>query len=254
LSNVDLEFQLIESRGKIEEREIELRSMINSGAAGQPGALDRMQEIAGEIRNLKRLTQGIERQFEEMTITSPIDGTVLETPYLHQPNSSEEVKNVDQRSLLFGKHENVSALRGQRFCEVADLSKWYAVVILTENQVKFAKLDQKTKIKLYSKPDQVIEAFVEAIGETDLSIDREDYEAPIPGQPRQSIPQNRPPDLITELISTLQKQDLQYYARVPLPEGEVPLKIGLGGQARLYTGYRSLGARLWWWINQNFRS
>ncbi len=254
LSNIDLEFQLIESQGKIEEREIELEAMNNSGAAGQPNALNRMQEIQAEIRNLKGLTQGIKQQVDEMTIVSPIAGTVLQTPYIHQSNSSEEVENVDQQSLLFGNHENVSALRGQRFCEIADLSKWYAVVILSEDQIKFAQIDQPARIKLYSQPNKVIEAAVEAIGETDLAIDRKKYEAAMPGQPGQSIQQNRPPDLTIELLSALQKQDLQYFARVPLPANEIPLKIGLGGQARLYTGYRSLGARLWWWINQNFRS
>ena len=165
---------MAKSRKKKREREL----MINSGAAGQPGALDRMAEITGEIRNLQRFVRTMERQFAEMTLVSPIAGTVLETPYQYQTSGPGEVEDVDQHSLLYGKHDNVSAQRGQRFCEVADLSKWYAVVILNEHQVKFAQIDQPTKIKLYAQPKTVLESTVESIGETDLSIDRTNFEVP----------------------------------------------------------------------------
>jgi putative peptide zinc metalloprotease protein len=253
LSNIDLELQLVEARGKVKEKKLERELMINSGAAGQPGALDRMAEITGEIRNLQRFVRTMERQFAEMTLVSPIAGTVMETPYQYQTSGPGEVEDVDQRSLLYGKHDNVSAQLGQRFCEVADLSKWYAVVILNEHQVKFAQIEQPTKIKLYAQPETVLKSTVESIGETDLSIDRTNFASPAPGQPGQGSLQSRPPDLVTEMVSVFQQQELQYFARVPLPENQFPLKIGLSGQARLFTGYRSLGARLWWWINQNFR-
>ena len=153
---------------------------------------------------------------------------------------------------MLGNHENISLGRGHRFCEVANLDQWYAVVILTEDQIKFAQLDQPAWIKLYTQPDKTIESVVEATVETDLSIDRKDFDAPATGQADHNVSPTRPPDLIMEMVSALQKQELQYYARVPLPDSELPLKIGLGGQARLFTGYRSLGSRLLWWFNQNF--
>jgi hypothetical protein len=56
------------------------------------------------------------------------------------------------------------------------------------------------------------------------------------------------------MVAALQQQDFQYFARVPLPETDIEMKIGLGGQARLFTGYLSIGERIWWWINQNFRT
>ena len=173
---------------------------------------------------------------------------------MHQSSGPAEVDNVDPSSLLRGHHANVSVQRGQRFCEVANLNQWDAVVILTENQIKFAQIDMPTTIRLASQPETAIESTVESLGETDLSIDRENFDSPAPGQPTAGMTQSRPPDLVTEMVSALQQQELQYFARVPLPKNELPLKIGLTGQARLYTGQRSLGARLWWWINQNFRT
>lgn len=254
LRNIELEMQQLEAVSKITEKEIELESMMKSSSAGTPRVLDRQAEILGEIRNLKKLLIGINRQLSEMTIISPISGTILETPYQHQSKGPAEVENVDDSSLLNGNHLTVSVERGQRFCEVADLSQWYAVVILSENQIKFTGLDQPAKIKLYADPTNVIESKVESIGETDLSIDREDFDKPQPGQPSGTMSQSRPPDLMTEMVAALDQSELQYFARVPLPQMDQPLKIGLGGQARLFAGYRSLGQRIWWWINQNFRT
>jgi hypothetical protein len=62
------------------------------------------------------------------------------------------------------------------------------------------------------------------------------------------------PDLIRELVAANFQAEIQYYARIPFDPDDRELKIGLGGQARIWTGYRSLGSRLYRWFNQNFRS
>ncbi len=254
LSNIDLELQLMASKGQLAEKEHQLNIM--RATAGTPGAqLDGLDEITGEIANLKVITKDIERRVGKMTLTSPIDGTVLETPFQYQASGPGEIQNVDHRCLLYGNHDNVSAQRGQRFCEIADVTKWYALVILTEHQIKFAEKGQAVKIKLYAQPGKVLESKVESKpGPTDLSIDRESRDSATPGQPQSPGTRQRPPDLSNEMVAALQQQDFQYSARVPLPETDIEMKIGLGGQARLFTGYRSIGKRIWWWINQNFRT
>jgi len=56
------------------------------------------------------------------------------------------------------------------------------------------------------------------------------------------------------MVAAYQQSDIQYFARVPIQGHEHDFKVGLGGQARLKSKSRSLAARLWWWINQNFRT
>ena len=153
--------------------------------------------------------------------------------------------------MLSGKNQSVSVTRGQRFCEVADLSNWQAYVLLTEQQIKFAEVGNAAALKLYSRPWDRIEAEIEEVGVTDLSINRDSYEMS-QQQIAQLGQQNEIPDLVLEMVAQYQKPELQYYARVPLPSDQ-KLRIGIGGQARLFTGYRSLGARLLWWVNQTFR-
>ena len=242
---------IVEAQGKIEEKESELELENSRRNFSEPTRDDPEKAILSELEKLTKTLAGLQEKADRLVLKSSIDGTVLATPYEHVGQKSDETK-VDMRPLLYGQHENVSAQRGQRFCEIADLSKWYAVVVLTEHQVKFAKLNQDVKLKLYSEPGKVYRSKVESIGETDFSIDRQEYE---PSQQMAGDAESRPPDPVVEMVAVYQRSDFQYFARVPLSsETELPLKIGMGGQARLLTGYRSLGYRVWWWFNQNFRA
>jgi len=196
---------------------------------------------------LKRLRQ----QQEHLVLKAPIAGTILEVPYQHQGQPSPEVVEGNMQPLLSGQHESLLIARGQRLCEVADLSEWHAVIGLTEHQVIFAKKDDEVWLKLYADTDHTLEAKIDEVGQTDYSIDREDYE---PSQQKLAQGDSRAPDRLMEMVADYQKQDLQYFAEVPIAETHGPLRIGMSGQARIFTGYKSLGFRAWWWFNQNFRS
>ena len=253
LTNLELELTLAESEGKLRAKEAELITMNAAGVRDNAGHyLDRLATLGSEIRELTQLTANLRRQNEKLNLRSRfIGGTVLETPYRHQITSREEDPDLDQPPLLSGRNQTVSVARGQRFCEVADLSKWQAYVLLTEHQIKLARVGNQAVMKLYYRPWEKIHGSIEQIGVTDLSIDRDSYEL---SQKKIAAlgQQDDVPDLVLEMVAQYQKPDLQYYARIPL-ENPGKLRIGVGGQARLYTSYRSLGARMLWWINQTFR-
>ena len=96
-----------------------------------------------------------------------------------------------------------------------------------------------------------LESKIGKFSPTDYSISREDFE---PSQQKIAQGDSRAPDRMTEMLADYQKQDFQYFTEVPLDETNGPLRIGMSGQARIFTGYVSLGYRVWWWFNQNFRS
>ncbi len=254
LESIDLALLLDEADSQLEEK-IEERQVFLAGgtAANAPESFERIAAIDSEIRQLRKVVAQLARRNYQLVIRSTIAGTVLETPF--QSAEGPHGSTTDQHPFLTGKNESVSAIRGQRFCEIADLSKWYAIVLLTEHQIKFAEPNQLAKIKLYALPGRVIESKIESIGIADQSIQREQKNMYIPADAAQQVdPSARLPDLVTEMVAATKQSNIQYFARVPVEPADLQLKIGLGGQARLYTGMRSLGYRLWWWVNQNFRS
>ncbi|MDG1875556.1 MAG: hemolysin D [Mariniblastus sp.] len=248
LSNLDLQIQLLDSKKKFEEaaNQYERAAMLQRQGKAQP-----IQSLLTEMAKAKNTLEKFQEQSDKLTLKSSISGTVVETPFEHTGTGSEELAEIDTLPLLYDQHKNVSAQRGQRFCEVADLSKWYAVIILTEDQVKFVKLEQPVKIKLYSEPGKLYRSKIDSIPiETDYSIIRKEYE---PTQSSMQAMQSRAPDPLVEMVPTYEQANLQYVTRIQLDKTEVPPKIGMGAKAKIFVGNRSLGYRLWWWINQNFR-
>lgn len=253
LKNLDLALELADAQGKLKSKQTQLQTSMAAGAMDNSGQhLDALATLNSEIVELTQLVNSLGKRNESLTLKAQtMGGTVLETPYQHPKTSPRDLPNADQQPLLSGKNQSVSVSRSQRFCEVADLSNWQAYVLLTEQQIKFAKVGNAAAMKLYSRPWDRIEAEIEEVGVTDLSINRDSYE-----MSQQEIAQlgqkNEIPDLVLEMVAQYQKPELQYYARVPL-QSDKKMRIGIGGQARLFTGYRSLGARLLWWVNQTFR-
>ncbi len=251
LSNIDLDLMMMKADLEINQKKGELDFHLTRGSIARPSVDTSTKAIRIELTKLKKARVELQGKRDNLTLKSSIAGTVLETPYQHMGEMSEEIQEIDMQPLIYGNQGKVAVTRGQRFCEVADLSNWHAIVVLTEHQVLFAEVGQKAKLKLYSEPGNVYESEVVWKGDTDYSIDRKDYE------PTQRSMQNmgkRAPDPIVEMVAAYQRTELQYFARIPLAETELPLKIGMGGQVRVFTGYSTLGYRLWWWINQNFRS
>ena len=251
LQNLDLELAYQEAAGKLAFKIGERKGLVLNGSAISASTnLEELSTIDSEIRQLSQMANDLQHRIEQLEIKSPISGTVLATPYQHSSNGGHNLEIIDQQPFLTGRNDNVFAIRGQRFCEVANLTSWYAIVLLDEQQINFATDNLLTKIKLYSRPNEVIESKVQSLGVADQSLLREKKNNFDPTESRQSSL----PDLVTEMVAAHQHGHIQYFARVPIDSDGTPLKIGLSGQARIFTGYRSLGSRLWWWINHNFRS
>ena len=178
----------------------------------------------------------------------------METPYRHPGQVVDEDLLVDQQPFLIQKFDNVSAAAGQRFCEVADLEKWRGIVLLSEQQVGFVSAGQEARIRLYSRPNETLVAEIsQDVGITDLSINRSEYELLAAQQQDPRVRENRIPDLISELVPQYDLNRLHYYAEISLKDSDRTLKIGSNGKVRIQCAKRSYGARILWWINQNFR-
>ncbi len=257
LDNIDLTLALEQAKGQLENKEVERKILYEGGAGGDSGSnLDRIGTVEAEISQLRRLVQDYETRIGKLDVRSTIRGTVLETPFQAAGPVSSDLPLLDEQPILSKLNENLTAVRGQRFCEIADLTQWFAVVMMTENQVNLARTGQEVRIRLYSAPGEEVESKVESLGVADQSIRREQKNnASIMTGPAATPQQSDGlPDLVTEMVAANFHSDIQYFARVPFDPGDNQLKIGLGGQARINVGYRSLGARLLRWFNQNFRS
>lgn len=255
LQNVDLDIALTAAQGELDSREAEKQALLAAGSnVDRVDALNRLAAIEADILRTKQYLAELNKRVQSLQIRAEIAGTVLETPFLAD-GQNPEIPLLDQQSILSGLNANLTIARGERLCEIADLKRWHAIVLISEEQINLASRNQKVKLKLYSDPGKILESSVESLGVADRSMRREiKDDSSIMTTPESAAMHDGLPNLVTEMVPAVNQSEIQYYARVPVDPGESALKIGLGGQARLYSGYRSLGSRLWRWFNQNFRS
>ena len=173
LKNVDYALALEQAKGRLKAKKTQRASLRASASNAQlADMIDELSSVEAEIRQLTRFVEDVQNRMRKLEIKTTIAGTVLETPF--QPQSqSEETPLLDPQSFLSQRNENLAAARGQRFCEVADLTKWHAIVLLTEDQINLARNDQYVKIRLYANPGKVVESEVESLGVADQSIRRD---------------------------------------------------------------------------------
>ena len=250
LRNYQLEEMIVEAQGRVDVKNAQIAAA--RGSLNGYG-ISRIGTLQAEVDEANTLLLDLEERRDKLVIRAPIAGTVMETPYRHPAQALNEDLLVDQQPFLIQKYDNVSAATKQRFCEVADLERWRGIILLSEQQVGFVKADQEARIRLHSRPNETLIANVTDVGVTDLSINREDYELLAAQQKDPRVRDSRLPDLISELVPQYDLTRLHYYAEVPLQDSDRTLKIGLSGKVRVECPNRSYGARILWWINQNFR-
>ncbi len=252
LDNLQLEYSLAEKKSELAKLESKRDAALRVGLMSFKGAkyLSELATINAEVQKLQQLVDLIETQRASLEIISPFSGTVVATPLQGDFPGQWETPLVDKQNILSGGQKNIQLMRGQRLCEVADLSQWTVVILLNERQVKFTYVGQPTRIRLHSLPGMVLETKLETIGVADRIIQRSARnETPDALQARVRIP-----DLISELVAKVDQEDVQYIAIAPIDPKALGLRIGLDGQCRLRMPNRSLAQRLWWWFNENFGS
>lgn len=252
LENLPLQYALKEKETQrdklINQRDASLK--VGMLGIGDGRTLANVSALNEEIRKLENSIEYDRRQLESLQVRSPVAGTVIATPMQTELPGRFDTPLDDRQPILTGVHENIPIKRGERVCEVADLSQWEAIFLLTERQVKFTQTGQPARIRLHAYPGTTIETYIATVGVADRLIQRQGRDE----SPEILQSKIRIPDLISELVAQVDQESVQYIAKAPLDAPAIGLKIGLDGQGRLKLPNRSLAERFWWWFNENFGS
>jgi putative peptide zinc metalloprotease protein len=201
-----------------------------------------------QVTNLQEAIALKKSELAATTITSPIAGTVIAAPLTPNFPGQFETPLIDVQPVVSGNQHNIHLARGQRLCEIADLSSWQAVILLTERQVKFAEIGQTARIKLHAYPGTTLKSDLDVVWYSDPINVRSSKDETFDNLQAKA----RLPDPVRELVAKIDQESLQYLAVAPIDAEGLRLKIGMDGQCRLKMPNRSLAQRFWWWFNENF--
>jgi putative peptide zinc metalloprotease protein len=242
LQNHDIDLQVAKLQGSINEYETKRKSLVErSYRDNRPaGAISTLNEAIDSLK--EQWNQKIHDQ-RRLRLTSPVAGTVLPPPPTPRRDNPDE--RLPAWSGMPLEPENLGATLepGTLLCQVGDPKKLEAVLVIDQTDRSLIAEGQRVDIRLDGFPSRVISSEIVEVAHSELKL-----------APRR-LSRRSGGALATktdEQTGTDKPMSTSYQARAPIDDADGGFRIGLRGQARVYTPWTSLGARLWRFLNHTF--
>jgi putative peptide zinc metalloprotease protein len=250
LSNPDLESQLIQREGEYRkaDKTLEgLRRVVTTDAMffGQiPGATEL-------LASADQLYKNKQAEYEMLTIRAPRDGQVLPPPSKPAPKDTQGKLPGWTGSPFDPKNKGATLQRGELICRVGDPQRIEATLVIDQADIDLVRDEDKEsgfpghEVRLLAKtlPDRVYNGHVKDVALIDVKHVRDTLGTAAGG----ALNTKQDPNTgATKPLST------SYQASVPLDNSDGLLGVGDTGTARIYTGWQSLGQRLYRYVIRTF--
>ena len=239
LHNLDLQKEVIETRGKIQEQRLKLQNLKLSQRA-DPKAKAQIPAAEQALADLQKRLAEREENARRLTITAPVAGTVLPPAFQEEAASEGELARWSG-SPLDPRNLNGFLETGTLFCLIGDAQNIEALLIIDQGDVQFVRPGQTVRLRLDERPGEILTGTVKDVAQIDLKVTpRELFQHE--DLPTRINEQGRP-----ELVST------SYQARVEFDSHDVTFSAGSTGTAKIETAPQSLAARLSRYLSRTFR-
>lgn len=228
-----VESQLARQRMRVQHLE-SMRGDQVELAAQLPAA----KEILADLQNRLAQLQGDEAA---LTLTAPIDGTVLPPPVLRQADSDAVQLASWSGTPLDDNHWGMVLERKTLYCLVGDPDAFEAAVYVDQSDVQYVDANQPVRLLLDIGGGRVINGKVVEISR--VNLDRVPTELGFDQQIANRIDQQ----------GVRRPAQTFYKAQIELDPTEVPLLIGARGQAKILVRWQPLGKQISRWFSRTFK-
>ena len=244
LDNPDLtmrmqDLEIEESVAQIQLDKLKDRTFSDRSLAAQ---IETQQKILDSIRELKKKTQV---ELDRLTIKTPIAGTVIPPPRRPLQDRGDGQLPMWSGSPLDERNRGAMLTSDDLLCEIGNEDDFEAILAIDQGDVQLVREGQDVDMKLDSRR-------LETFSGTILEKSREPLRAT-----STSLSSQTGGDLQTEIDPTtgqVKPRNVTYQARVPIEmeTGDLPMRPGYRGSAKVHVDKKSLGQRLWRVIAQTF--
>jgi putative peptide zinc metalloprotease protein len=236
LRSIDTIVEITKLKGSEKEYEAKLESLMQQSFRDRRAA-DQIPQLQEALNSVREQLQEKERDRQRLRLVAPAAGTVLPPPLTpaHERNEDDKLPPWSGNTL---DRENLGATfeQGVLFCQIGDPKRLEAVLVLDQADRNMIREKQSVDLKIEGLPSTTFRSEVAEIAESELKVTpqrlstRSGGEVPSKADPHSNI--ERP-------MST------SYQVRVPLDDADGLVRLGIRGQARIYTSWIPLGTRLW---------
>jgi putative peptide zinc metalloprotease protein len=241
LRSIDTDLQLAKIEGQLNEYRTKGETLLQQSFHDHRAA-SQLPQVQEMLATLEDQLKQKKRDQQRLRLTAPIAGMVL-PPELTQHH--EEDEKLPKWSGMPFDRENLGAVfeQGMLFCQVGNPKQLQAVLAVDQADRNLIREGQEVDIRLEGLPFTTFHGKIVAIAESELKVSPHRLSTKSGGE----LPTKTDPHTgVEKPISTT------YQANVPLDDPEGVVRLGLRGQARVYTEWVPLGTRFWRLIMHTF--
>ncbi len=241
LENLDLESQVVELNGQVNQLSIQIENFKRQ--EHERGEIGRqIEQYEKMLANAKEQLAEKEKQRSKLNVVAPIEGIVLPAMHRPSPPSQDQLASwsgtpLDQKNL------NATLMPTDVVCLVGDPDQLEAILVIDQADVDFVSKGQKVEILLDAYASMSIKTEVEDIGDDPLHQAPQNLSSQAGGQL----------DTYTDKSGVLKPLHTSYPARAAVvKDDDQKVQIGMRGRAKIYTGWQPLGTRLYRYAARTF--
>lgn len=241
LKQPDLEAELIERQGAMKRADISLRSL-NRLAFQDPGFSAQVLGAKEVLKSASELYDTKKSEVDLLTIRAPRDGMVIGPPYKPAQKSPDGRLPGWTGSPFDAKNVGARMDRTDLICRVGKPEELEANLIIDQQDIDLVRDGQDVRMLLEAYVDKAYDGKIESIARIDLKQ----------ASPGMSTQAGGTLNTKTDESGVPRPISTSYQARVPLDDMDHEMYIGERGHARIYTGWQSLGTRLYRYVIRTF--
>jgi putative peptide zinc metalloprotease protein len=244
LQNIDVDIAITELTGQRNVITAQLDGLRRVSYA-DPRANTQIDPVKKALAGTKEQLAKREDDRKKLVLVAPRDGTVLPPPLVEK--RSDDGAQLPTWSGSPFDRENIGArlMVGTKLCQVGDPRSLEARLVIDQNDVEFVLPGQTVEIMLDQTAEYVYSnCFVERISTEDLKTSPTHLSSLTGG----ALPTKMDAGGVPRPLSPI------FEAVVPLPSEDPHnlLRIGLVGKAKITTAPRTLGSRMWRYLQHTF--
>ena len=247
IDNVDLTLAVVRLEASRDELKVRLRTLARQRFQDRQ-ANSRIPEIEEELARINEQLEDKVEQLGRLEVRAPAAGTILPPPDRETPKAEDGRLTVWTGSPLDKKNLGAYLVPEDLICQVGNPTDLDAVLIIDQADIELLQKNDdgqwpKVDIMFESLPGRVFHTRIEKVAVSPLQV--------APRSLTQAAGGNL--DTVTD-PSTGQARPLHtsFQALAPLEDPDGVLRLGLRGNAKIYTGWQPLGRRMYRMLVRTF--
>ncbi|MDA1049281.1 MAG: biotin/lipoyl-binding protein [Planctomycetota bacterium] len=249
LDNIDLRVQDEKLKGELAELE-QQRANLNRQRFSDTRVAMQIPAVDAMINTIRKQLADETVKLERLKVRAPVAGTVFPPPVKPRRDSHDGRLPGWSGSPFHAKNRGAVMQEADQFCQIGDAEQFEAVLVIDQSDIDLIRqyTEQKSGFPLV---EMKLDAYRWTTSEGQIV---KVASAPMEVTPFSLASQGGGElSAKTDANGMLRPISTSYQARVPMGNSDDLLRVGLTGQARIYTGWQPLGRRMYRYLARTFR-